>query len=340
MSHIPLSSPMRRKILKAILLGGAALACHTPARLLAALPPVAHSQTKLLMGTFVTITAVDSSKTQAEEALGRSFETIEQLESTFSRYAHSSPLHVLNTQGTLADAPPHLLYVIKRAQRFHALTKGAFDPTIAPVVDMFRAHSNPQGRMQLNPDALENMRHLLDMNSLVTTSDSLRLTHQNMALTLDGIAKGYIADCASSVLHAHGIPNHLVNAGGDIRASGHKAPGQPWQIAIAHPADKKRTLTTLPLTNAIATSGSYEVFYDAARKHHHLINPMTRTSPQHTISVSVTAPTTLEADALATALAVMPSGDALRFVKSLPGYECCLLTRQGAILTSDGWGKG
>ena len=339
----------RRHLLKGAALAGAALVCHSPASLLAAPASAAseevgavHTQTRLLMGTFVTLSVVHPSAAQAEEGMGRAFEEISRLENTLSRHKES-PLRQLNASGRLLDAPGELLGVLDRAMRVRSITNGAFDVTVAPVLDLFRAHSNPKGRLVLDPAELAAARELVCAEAVHRAPDHVRLGRSGMALTLDGIAKGYIVDCASTVLAAHGLSDHLVNAGGDIRASGRKAPGQLWRVGVEHPVAQARNAgrvaTAVNLTAAIATSGSYEVFYDASHEHHHLIDPVAKASPQHTVSVTVTAPTAVEADALATALSVMDEGDALRLVRSLPGRECCLLAKNGAMLTSEGWGR-
>lgn len=118
-------------------------------------------------------------------------------------------------------------------------------------------------------------------------------------------------------------------------ASGHTSPGVPWRVAVQAPTGSAYD-GTLPLSGkAIATSGSYEIYYDASRRHHHLINPASGSSPA-VGSVSVVAGTAMEADALATALSTLPPSDALRLVQSLPGRECCIINGS-RILPSPGW---
>lgn len=157
-----------------------------------------------------------------------------------------------------------------------------------------------------------------------------------MGITLDGIAKGYIADRVSAVLTSAGVKNHLVNAGGDIMASGHKSPGVPWRVAVQSPTGPAYAGELSLSGKAIATSGSYEIYYDASRRHHHLINPASGFSPA-VGSVSVVAGTAMEADTLATALSILPPTDALKLVQGLPGRECCILSPDGCIYTSPGW---
>ena len=83
---------------------------------------------------------------------------------------------------------------------------------------------------------------------------------------------------------------------------------------------------------ATATSGSYEIYYDASRRHHHLINPVSGFSPA-VGSVSVVAGTAMEADILATALSILPPSDALKLVQGLPGREASAFSRQTVACT-------
>ncbi len=328
----------RRVFLQGSALLGATLLVQ-PQSALASLAPKAtvHTQTRLLLGTFVTLSAVHESKTRAEEALGRAFETIVALEADLTRHK-SSPLTELNTQGKLLNAPQSLVHVLQNAQRVHSLTSGAFDVTVAPLLQVYDKAKNPSGSMRIDTADVRAARELMQAQEVHLSPDHVRLGRTGMALTLDGIAKGYIADMASATLTKHGVTHHLVNAGGDIRTSGQKAAQSPWRVAIENPARTGETLTSLDLNGAIATSGNYEMFYDAQKKYHHLIDPKHAQSTKYSTSVTVTAPTTLEADALATALSAMPTHTALELVNSLPGRECLIIAGK-QVLTSRTWGK-
>lgn len=157
-----------------------------------------------------------------------------------------------------------------------------------------------------------------------------------MGITPDGIANGYIADRVSAVLTSAGVKNHLVNAGGDIMASGHKSPGVPWRVAVQSPTGPAYAGELSLSGKAIATSGSYEIYYDASRRHHHLINPASRLQPRRGKRLGRRR----HGDGgghLATALSILPPTDALKLVQGLPGRECCILSPDGCIYTSPGW---
>ena len=88
---------------------------------------------------------------------------------------------------------------------------------------------------------------------------------------------------------------------------------------------------------AVATSGSYEVFFDAARRFHHLVDPRTGRSPAHCVSVSVRAPTAMAADALATSVFCMPPGAGMELVERLPACACLIIDAAGRRIRSRGW---
>ena len=214
--------------------------------------------------------------------------------------------------------------------------QGIYDVTVQPVIDLFRAHRNPSGELTLDDSELRAARALVGRRGLQVSGADLSFARSGMGITLDGIAKGYIADRVSAVLTSAGVKNHLVNAGGDIMASGHKSPGVPWRVAVQSPTGPAYAGELSLSGKAIATSGSYEIYYDASRRHHHLINPASGFSPA-VGSVSVVAGTAMEADILATALSILPPSDALKLVQGLPGRECCILSPGGYIYTSPGW---
>lgn len=341
MSHSVIN---RRAFLKGLAVAGAAGAAGlSPLSVLAA--PVQHgenaptlTETRMLMGTFVGITLAGASRARMEDALGRAFERMSGLIAVFDRFNPASPLSVLNAEGRLDGAPLELTALLDRSARVGDLTGGAFNITVQPLVDLFRRYSNPTGSMSIPAAELAEARDLVLADGWRVDGRAVRLARRGMGLTLDGIAKGHIADEVSRFLVGEGLPHHLINAGGDIVAAGEKAPGRPWRVAVENPSGRGGFARRLALRDrAVATSGSYEIYYDASRRHHHLINPAAGASPTALISATVAARTAVEADALATALSVMPPRDGLRLIASLPGRDCLLLTRDGGALRSAGW---
>ena len=295
-------------------------------------------QTRFMMGTIVTITALHKSRMLGEEALGRAFEEIKRLEAIMSRYNASSPVAVLNQDGKVSGIPAELAEVVNRAQRYGNLSDNAFDITVKPVVDLFSAKQNKNGALNLSKDELHHALSLVNPSGVRLSGDSIRLSREGMGITLDGIAKGYIIDKASAVLASLGATDHMVNAGGDIRTMGSKANGKPWTIAIEDPAKAGNYPAIVEMhTGAIATSGGYEVFYDNKQMFHHLVSPKSGMSPNNVASVSVMAPSVMEADTLSTAVFIMQVRKGAEFINSLPQREALIVTKDGKKLATRNW---
>lgn len=115
-------------------------------------------------------------------------------------------------------------------------------------------------------------------------------------LDLNGVVKGWAASRASAALRASGFPNHCLNAGGDIAASGRPAPGERWHVGVRTPDDPHRMLTVLAIVDAaVATSGAYE-------RGEHIIDGRTGMPARALRSVTVLAGDLTSADVLATAV--------------------------------------
>ena len=341
----------RRTVLRALGILGLGAALPLPALAAAPAPAIRMadvartadkrykmSETRLLMGTFVAVTLLHESKDGAAQAMDRAFGEIERLSAVFDRHRPDTPVAELNRGGRLTDVAPELRAVMNKAVDFGRLSSGAFNVTVLPVVELFRSHANPGGRMELSERELSEALELVHLPSVRMTKREIRFDRPGMGVTLDGIGKGFIVDAASDVLARHGAADHLINAGGDMRARGERAPGQPWKVAVEDPHQRGDYPAVLHLRDAaVATSGGYEVFFDADHRHHHIIDPRTAHSPNQSVSVTVTAPTVMEADALATSVFVMAPKKGVRFVDQLPGKECLLLGKSGAKVTSTHW---
>lgn len=161
---------------------------------------------------------------------------------------------------------------------------------------------------------------------------NLAFAATGMGATLDGIAKGCTRPRAG-VLKNSGIEYFMVDAGGDIQ-QGSPTDRDGSRIAIEDPEKQGKYPDVITMNSgAVATSGGYEVFYDRNRKSTHLVNPDNGSSP-HVKSVSVQAPTVMQADGLATTLSLMHPREALELTGKLPGQPLFVVTSSGAQLAS------
>lgn len=295
------------------------------------------SRTKIAMGTFVSITLLHSSKDEAEEALGRAYEEIFRLTGLLSRFDKKTAISHLNDDGVLNDISPEISHVLSRAFYYYDLTNGAFDVSVKPLIDLFSAKFSKDENGYPNKSEITEALKLVGLEKVEFRNNSIRFKEKGMGITLDGIAKGYIVDCASEVLNKHHIKNYLINAGGDIRVAGRRSQKRAWTIAIQDPDKKGKHPDIIHLSDgAIATSGNYEVYFDREKMFHHIVNPITGISPRLS-SVSISAPSTMEADALSTGVFVMNPEDGIRFINSLPYCESLIIERNNKKSHSKGW---
>lgn len=295
-------------------------------------------QTLVRMGTYVTLTAVDESRARAEEAIGRAVTEMDRLIAVLNRHDASTPLSYLNRVGTLNDAPPELIEVMRHSINVGAQSGGAFDVTVAPVLDLF-PEDESLGHLPSDAAVHAALAHV-GPHKVEMAGRRIRFREDGVEVTLDGIAKGYIVDHMSDVLASCGVANHLVNAGGDIRVRGRRSDGRPWHIAVEDPEKKGHYPDRIQMSSgAVATSGNYEIYFDREKIHCHIIDPTTGVSPARSSSVSVIAANTTRADALSTTLFVMGPERGVGLVESLPGTECLMIGRRGESWRSRGWNE-
>lgn len=294
------------------------------------------SQTRTAMGTFVTMTVIHSSRDEAENALGLAFVEVDRLCALLTRYGNQSPICELNSENCLDHPVPEIREVVGRSLYFHRDTNGAFDITVAPLVNLFQERFAAGKRpTEADTDAILD---LIGSERLRFANGSILLPVKGMGITLDGVVPGFIVDRAAQILTENGIVNHLVDGGGEIRVSGSAVKGEAWTVAIQDPAKKKEYPDVINLREgAVATSGNYEIFYDREKVFHHIVNAKTGHSPHLLTSVTVMASTAMDADILSTAVFVMEPELGIRYINSRPGYECFVVDRQGRTIKSNGW---
>ncbi len=323
----------RRKFLKWLGMAGLGLSplvLASPAReLMGSRSLNSISKTRPLMGTFVTVVVLDPSTDRATEAMEKAFAEMERLIPLLSRHESGSPVSFLNQNGYLKDIPKEFHELMPKIKKVYHLTNGCFDITIKPVLDLYVEHFFHTQR----PPAEEEIKRRLKrvgFRYLVYSEEEIRFAREGMGISLDGIAKGFIAEKAATKLKSMGIKHALINAGGDIQVLGGKSNRQAWKIAVQDPRARNKMIEIISLREgAIATSGDYENFFDPERKYHHIIDPETGFSPHHLTSVSVLCPSLTMADALATALFVAPYPEIGQILSSIPNGSGLLIDRQG-----------
>ncbi|WP_454019684.1 FAD:protein FMN transferase [Azospirillum sp. Marseille-Q6669] len=180
--------------------------------------------------------------------------------------------------------------------------------------------------------AVRAARELVDHRKLRVEPGRVAFAGRGMAVTLNGIAQGYVTDRVSERLRAEGMTDVLVDLG-EIRALGHHPSGRPWSVGLADPLAEGRNADTLEIADrAVATSGGYGTPFDPAGRFTHLFDPATGGCAREWLAVTVLAPDATTADALSTALSVAPEARAAVLLDRFPGTAARLTRRDGSVL--------
>lgn len=299
------ASPARRDWLrqagKLALLGGLfAGGGWTIAKLKANLWQVRRERT--LMGTSVSVVALAEDREAAGIAIEAAFARMATVAAELTRFDPASPLARLNRDGQLHAVPPHLHAVLREALALSAQTQGAFDASVLPVL---RSYEALRGIDHLDAAAdarIERHESLVDYRAIHVDALGIRLGAPGMAITLDGIAKGYVVDQGVAALKAHGIEYGIVDAGGDVHAFSGSDPQRHWNVGIVDPQDTGRVAAVVQVRNAaLSTSGNYRIFFSADRRLFHIVDPRTGFSPQGYSSMTMLAERSVLADGMSTA---------------------------------------
>jgi len=288
------------------------------------------------MGTTYHITVLAPLFTSAaglQKKVDARLAEINQSMSTYMETSEISRFNALTDIDKPFGASPDFIRVLRVGEKVFALTAGAWDATVRPLVRLWGFHLPPDQRRV--PDQAEIKAALACVGFDRLRIQDGAVVKKNACLTLDlaSIAKGYGVDQVAALLKENGLADFIVEIGGEIAASGTKENGAEWSIGInlpeayAPPDQVRRTLT---LSNrAVATSGDYRNFFTVGHHHYsHILDPRNG-YPVTTgvVSASVIADTCTFADGLATALMVMPAEEGLALVNALENVECLITVR-------------
>ncbi|WP_422923451.1 DUF2271 domain-containing protein [Singulisphaera sp. PoT] len=308
------------------------------ARAQAAEPFVFHHEN--VMGTSLELRLKADDEAAARQAETRVLEEIDRLSAILSGYDKTSELS--RWQGAMNVATkvsPELYEVLERSEYWMAKGKGSFDPRVQALTSLWTGSA----RQKRRPTAgeLADVRTLMAANPWSLDPIAKTATHLSTCpLSFNGIAKGYIVERASRLAfdESRGIRGLLLNVGGDLRVMG----SMNGSIGIASPQKDSETtgpIASLAVENhGIATSGNYQRGLKIGDQwYSHIFDPRDGQPVRRVVSATIIAPRLDDADALAKVVSVLPMGESLEIVKTLPGVECLLVSEDGSVARSPGF---
>lgn len=311
--------------------------------LAASAPPAPTVWKGVAMGALASMTLVHPDHRHAQRMIDRCVAEVERLESVFSLYRSDSALSRLNATGLLDNPPTDLVELLSFSLSLARASNGAFDPTVQPLMRLYFDHfsrpgASPRGP---SPQAIAEARQRVGFAEVEVGSDRIRLGRPGAAITLNGVAQGFVTDRVADLLLANGFGNVLLDLG-EGRALGHGADGGLWRAAVADPTAPDRTLFELPLGSelgqspALATSGGYGTRFGPDPLIHHLLDPQTGRSANHLASVSVAAPRATLADGLSTTLSILPPVHRASLLADYPSARAWFVDTAGHVTSANG----
>lgn len=243
-------------------------------------------------------------------ALDKALDKIYDIENKMSVFKNFSEVSLINQNAGKkpVKVSEDTYFVIETAYEFSKMTNGAVDITVKPLVDLWKSYS-AQSVYPSEKDILNTLEYVNYKHIGFYENNSIMLKKNNMSIDLGAIAKGYAADQIKKILISNGIEKAIIDLGGNVIFLGNKDENNKWKVGIQNPLQYRGTsiMGIYVDDTSVVTSGGYERYFEFENKYlPHIINPKTGKPVENDIlSVTVISPSSIDADALSTALFVM-----------------------------------
>lgn len=275
------------------------------------------------MGTQYHITIVTKKKSPPIDKLKKQIDyLLIAINQQMSTYINNSEINKFNRYKKTTEFPisNEFAYVVEAALDISKQTKGAFDITVSPFIDLWGFGSKTQYATPTK-EKIQTLFAYVGFQHLTVKSNPVALQKDNIKvkINLSAIAKGFAVDKISDFLEKQGYQNYLVEIGGEVRSKGDNSSGKKWRIAIEQPKLNKNIVNRIITISdkAVATSGDYRNYFIKDKvRYSHTINPKTGSPVKHKLaSVTVINDSAMYADGYATALMVMGEKIGKEFAK-------------------------
>ena len=272
----------------------------------------------------------------ANKAAQGAFKRIEDLNASLSDYRDDSEINAVSAQSGTDQWIPvskDLFDILYISDDISKKTNGAFDATLGPIVQEWRRAT----RKGYFPDSA------LIKNALSKTgyqkikfdasTQSIQLPVKGMRLDIGGLGKGYAADEAVKILKKYGIKSAMIDAGGKLALMDPPPGEKGWKIVISSGRD---SIETIEYSNVgMATSGpTYRYLDYKGKRYSHIVDPKTGIGLLYHVRTTVISPTSVEADALATAFSVSGIKEGKKYIRRFPNNKVWLVeTKNGKVKT-------
>ena len=297
------------------------------------------SRTDFALGTFCHITLFERKQ---DKVYNDVFARIREIENLMSVNIPSSDVSRVNAAAGIEPVHVHeeTFAVIKLSLHYAKLSGGAFDPSVGTLVSLWGIGG---GRPRVPSQAeIDETLPLVNWQFIELDEEtrSVFLTRRGMALDLGAIAKGYAADEAAAVIRNSGVERAIINLGGNILTCGERKDGKPWRVGVQNPNDDRNKYIGILRVRerSVVTSGVYERFFEKeGRRYHHIFSPdIGYPADNGLLSVTITAPRSIDADALSTAVFVLGYERGSALIESLAETEAVFIFNDLSVRKTSG----
>lgn len=280
----------------------------------------AHRWTGTALGAKAEMIFAHVQAETAQAAAGACATEVERLEKVFSLWRGESELSRLNREGVLTAPSLDLREVLERALDLAEASGGAFDPTVQPL---WQAYADAAAHGQLTPSGLPQhdlaeARALVDWRGVRLAAGRVSLARPGMAVTLNGIAQGYITGRIAALLHRRGFRRVLVRLG-ETYALGTPAGEPGWRLGVRVPGESAPMASCTLADRALCVSAGAGSPFEPSGRNHHLLDPESGRSANRFAAVAVEHPDAMTADGLSTALTLLSPSQGRALLRDFGG---------------------
>lgn len=300
--------------------------------------PAEHRESLFVFGTLVEITAYAADELSFREAVNRLDEMFQAMHRDWHAWKGEGELIRLNralARSVPFSASREMVTLLQRGKRYSEQSDGLFNPAMGRLIGLWGFHQDdlPQGPPPETSLIAELVEAAPQMAGLQIEGDIVSSHNSLLEIDVGAYAKGYALNQAVDRLKTAGLVNVIVNAGGDLCASGWHG-DRPWRIGIRHPQGAG-VIASLELSGeeCVLTSGNYERYREhEGIRYSHILDPRTGYPVQHIASATVIDPDGALADAAATALSVAGPDDWQRIARQMGVDQVMLVDESGRVL--------
>lgn len=292
------------------------------------------------MGTIITQKVYGK---DGQTAIDEATKKIKYLERLLTFNTLQGDLNKLNQNAGITSVilNTETLQIIEKAQQVSELSNGVFDITVGPLVRAWGIGTELQ-RIP-SADELKKLLPLVNYKDVSIEGNYVGLKKIGQMVDLGGIAKGYAGDVAIEIYKKNNINSTFINIGGNIVTLGNKPDGSPWRVGIRNPRlegnESEQIIGAVKVTDkAVVTAGDDQrYFIQNAQRYHHILDPETGyPAKSDLMSVTLIADSSLDADALDTAVFILGLEKDKDLIQQYGGIEAVFITTDKAIYVTDG----